>query len=327
MNTIIIGFASARSFYNAPPFNGATPIRSNLDSILSHAAPTERTVKLARAMLAAHSIPDDDLRVLDVIVPTDSDKRNNDHMRCHVWNHPLTPGSLCRLTEDVYIVSVELCALQAAQELSELALIEYYFELCSTYVMPNSTDDEYRTLTRQRTTTSRLRDFILSIPDQCRGKRKALRALRCVRDGARSPMETAMTIPITARWGLGGLQIRDLTMNYRVDLVGKARELTRRTYLVCDAFIKRGNQDIEYQGAYHQGEGQTAIDNERRAALQEMGYKVVDINKAQMFDKLAFQRVMKAIELNAGVRVDGRPEDFEARQEKLRQFVIRRWMP
>lgn len=70
---------------------------------------------------------------------------------------------------------------------------------------------------------------------------------------------------------------------------------------------------------------QSAIDNERRHVLQKMGYKIVEINKQQLFDREAFQRVMRTISENAGIRTGNRPDDFEERQERLRQFIIRRW--
>ena len=134
-----------------------------------------------------------------------------------------------------------------------------------------------------------------------------------------------MTMAITVRVGLGGIQVRDLSMNYRVAIDEEARGLTRRKEIIFDAYIKRGRQDVEYQGARHNEELQSAIDNERRHVLQKMGYMIVEINKQQLFDREAFQRVMRTISENAGIRTGNRPDDFEERQERLRQFIIRRW--
>lgn len=134
-----------------------------------------------------------------------------------------------------------------------------------------------------------------------------------------------MTMPMTARKALGGLQIRDLEMNRRIELSEQARAYTRRSYVVCDSHIKRGNQDVEYQGVRHDEELQQAIDNERRHALQAMGFTIVEVNKEQLFNPASFRRLMATIAGSAHIDLDGFPEGFAELQEELRRFVTRRW--
>lgn len=57
--------------------------------------------------------------------------------------------------------------------MGELELIEYYFELCSTYALPEN-GGEYLDRPSPLTTVARLRAFFLSIPKGCHGRTKAL---------------------------------------------------------------------------------------------------------------------------------------------------------
>ena len=47
------------------------------------------------------------------------------------------------LEDDIYIVGVELCALQAATYLSFRELVEYYFELCGAYSLGTGSSTSY----------------------------------------------------------------------------------------------------------------------------------------------------------------------------------------
>ncbi len=288
--------------------------------------PNAPALARARSALAARGI---DLPALtdkiDVLVPSIACKRNDERVRCHVWTHDVPAESLIALGDGIYVVGIEMCALQAAAHMSEPELIEYCFELCSRYVLPCNPGGDYTEIPAPRTTIERLRGFLRALP-ATRGKSKALRILHAVREGARSPMETAMTMMLTCPPRLGGLGFRDIAMDHRVEVTGEARRLTRRRHLYCDAFMRRGRQDMEYQGFHHDDEMRQAIDNERRAAMRAMGYTVVDINRQQLFDRTAFRRVIATICMNAGVDADARPDGFAERQEELRRFVLRRWL-
>lgn len=323
--SIVLCFPLARTIHNAHNVSLESSSLPDQNMPLRGCAPTVESIRAARQALEQLGISPHDMRALDVLVPSEGDKRNSDSLRCHVWRLDLPARSLIKLDSGVYLAGIELCAFQAVRTMDEYELIEYYFELCSLYSMPEDPAEDYRELREPRTTVRKLKDYFLSLPDACRGRSKALRALRSVRDGSRSPMETGMTMAITVRVGLGGIQVRDLSMNYRVAIDEEARGLTRRKEIIFDAYIKRGRQDVEYQGARHNEELQSAIGNERRHVLQKMGYKIVEINEQQLFDREAFQRVMRTISENAGIRTGNRPDDFEERQERLRQFVIRRW--
>lgn len=324
MDAVVLCSKTARAVYRAPNLPKMRIRIPDHASRLAEGAPGIAAIHAARVELEALGVSLGPDSTLDVLVQSVRDKRNDEQTRFLVWDRDVPARAIVRLAPKVFVVSVEFCAFEAAKEMDELELIEYYFELCSTYALPEGGGD-YLDRPRPLTTVARLRTFFLSIPKGCHGRTKALRALRSVRDGARSPMETAMTMPMTVRKALGGLQIRDLEMNRRVELSDQARAYTRRSYVVCDVHIRRGNQDVEYQGARHDEELQQAIDNERRHALQAMGFTIVEVNKEQLFNPVSFRRLMATIAGNAHIDLGGYPEGFAGRQEELRRFVIRRW--
>lgn len=260
------------------------------------------------------------------MVAAPADKRVAGGAHCYLWRQNLPANALIQLDSNIYVAGVELCALQAATYLHELELIEYYYELCSTYCLPINSDDDYRELKVARTSTSKLRRFLLALPPRVRGRRRALRALVHVRDGSRSPLESAMVMTIACPRRLGGAGIRDIRMNHPVMVTQRARKLTRRTQLICDAYVERGSQDLEYHGFLHDEDEQKAIDNERRQAMQAMGYTTIEVTKQQFFDAIAYRRVLAAIRLNAGVADASVVDGYDKKQEALRKFVLRRWL-
>lgn len=326
MNALILSHATARLFHNAPHPPVSARVCPRAETPFARAAPNSSRASDARKALVSCGVPVAQLVTVDIMVATPADKRSTKGIHCYLWQHNLPANALMELDSGIYVVGVELCALQAATYLSELELIEYYYELCSTYCLPLYGDDDYRELKTPRTTTRKLRRFFLSLPLRVRGKRRALRALAHVRDGSRSPLESAMVMTIACPKRLGGAGIRDIRMNHAVSVTQRARKLTRRTQLICDAFIERGSQDLEYHGFHHDEAEQKAIDNERRQAMQAMGYTTIEVTKQQFFDATAYRRVLAAIRLNAGVPDVSETDDYDEKQEALRRFVLRRWL-
>ena len=326
MDVLVLSHATARLFHNAPHPPASTLVYPRVQAPFACAAPNIPRVSDARKALVACGIPSAKLTSIDVMVAKQDQKRSARGVRCHLWSHDLPANSLIELEQGIYVAGVELCALQAATYMNELELIEYYYELCSTYCMPLADSESYRDLKTPRTTTRKLRRFFHALPPRSQGRRRALRALAHVRDGSRSPLESAMVMTVACPQRLGGLGISDICMNYSVPVTARARALTRRSKLICDAFIKQGAQDLEYHGFFHDEDEQKAIDNERRQAMQAMGYTTIEVIKQQFFDTIAYRRVLAAIRLNAGLPDSPAIEGFDEKQEALRQFVLRRWL-
>lgn len=208
--------------------------------------------------------------------------------------------------------------------LDEHELIEYLFELCGKYSLPFHPDDAYRERP-PLVTPDALRCHVECAPGQ-RGINRLRNALRYVRGGIRSPMETALLIPIVAPRRLGGLHIKTIQAAQRVEVTGRARSLTRRSHFECDALLPKSRTDLEYDGIIHEEAEQATIDTERANAMMAMGYSVMSVNRYALFDPLAFRRLMLAIMQREGRRIDRLPREFYQKQENLRRFVLRRWL-
>lgn len=104
--------------------------------------------------------------------------------------------------------------------------MEYYFELCGAYSLGTDSSTSY-TERFALTSTERLKQFFNSIT-RCDGLALARKAIQCVRDGCRSPMETAFVMMLTLPKSEGGLGIKGIETDYEVQVTAAAKNLTRR---------------------------------------------------------------------------------------------------
>lgn len=322
--SIILSHTTARAFHRAPERPDALesfpPRRKAIG-----AAPVDLALAGdARLKLVRYGVPDAALARLDVMVAGAADRRRSPAVACHVCAAELPAGSLLRLGGGVFVADVRLTALQAAVDLDLLELVEYYFELCGGYELPFDDEDDYRERPAP-TSVAELRRFFEAC-SRCAGSAKALRALRFVRDGSRSPMETAAVMTLVLPKRMGGLGIRGLKMDHRVPVTAHARRLTRRACLYCDAFLPASRTDIEYHGFFHDGEERAAEDEERKNALVAMGFEVIALRRWAFFDGRAFERFTAAVCRAARISACRLPKGFERDRERLRRFVLRRWL-
>ncbi|RGJ84996.1 hypothetical protein DXD42_02635 [Collinsella sp. TM04-9] len=244
--------------------------------------------------------------------------------QCHVSSKRFSNSRFIELKDGIFIVGVELCALQAATYLPFRELVEYYFELCGVYSLGTDSSTSY--IERfALTSTERLKQFFNSIT-RCDGLALARKAIQYVRDGCRSPMETAFVMMLTLPKSEGGLGIKGIETDYEVQVTAAAKNLTRRNKFFMDAYLKKSRTDIEYNGFYHDAEEDRAIDEERKNALASMGYGIITVSRYSFMHASAFVRVMEAIQRKEGIRPSRLPKDFQIMQEDLRQFVLRRFI-
>lgn len=139
-------------------------------------------------------------------------------------------------------------------------------------------------------------------------------------------METAFVMMLTLPKSEGGLGIKGIETDYKVQVTTAAKNLTRRKKFFMDAYLKKSRTDIEYNGFYHDAEEDRAIDEERKNALASMGYGIITVSRYSFMHASSFVRVMEAIQRKEGVRPSRLPKDFQVMQEDLRQFVLRRFI-
>ena len=139
-------------------------------------------------------------------------------------------------------------------------------------------------------------------------------------------METVLALLFVLPKSCGGLSIRDIELNYYVRVTDAARKVTRRAYFYFDIYIKRARLDVEHNGRIHESDDVEPIDEERKNALDAMGYQLVTFRRQSLFDAEAFKRIMVSVRRRAGIGPAHLPAGFDERQEQLRKFVLRRWL-
>lgn len=322
--SIVLSHNTAKAVYQAAYSVSAIGTEPCSPAKIYGARPSKELLDSAADWLARHNVALDDGAPLDTTVFERANVRSMTGCKCHVSSKRFAGSRFIKLADDIYIVGVELCALQAATYLPFRELVEYYFELCGTYSLGHDASTSY-TERFALTTTSSLKHFFNSLID-CKGLELARKAIQCVRDGCRSPMETAFVMMLTLPRREGGLGISEIETDYEVKVTAAAKNLTRREKFYMDAYLKRSRTDIEYNGFQHDAEEDRAIDEERKNALASMGYGIITVSRYSFMHASAFARVMEAIQRKEGIRPSRLPKDFAIKQEELRQFVLRRFI-
>ena len=320
---IVLSHTTAKAVYQAAysvAVSAAEPVSNGF--VLS-SQPNRQLIDDAANWLASHGVRTHENTPLEITVF----KRDNAHRLsgclCHVSTKRFSSSRFIKLTDDIAIVSVELCALQAASHLPFRELVEYYFELCGAYSLKGDGSTSY--IERPAlTSTAKLKHFFSSLTS-CDGLVLARKAIAVVRDGCRSPMETAFVMMLTLPKREGGLGIKGVETDYEVSVTNVAKSLTRRTKFFMDAYLKKSRTDIEYNGFHHDTEENQAIDEERKNALAAMGYDIITVSKHSFMHAKPFARVMEAIQRKEGIRPSRLPENFGVKQDELRKFVLRRF--
>lgn len=322
--SIVLSHITAKAVYQAVYSVSTKDAESCSPAAIYGSCPTGTLLDAAAEWLAKHDVAHNANDSLEVMVFDRRNARYAMDCRCHVSSKRFSRSRFIELGEDIYIVGIELCALQAATYLSFRELVEYYFELCGAYSLGTGSSTSY-TERFPLTSTERLKQFFNSIT-RCDGLALARKAIQCVRDGCRSPMETAFVMMLTLPKSEGGLGIKGIETDYEVQVTAAAKNLTRRKKFFMDAYLKKSRTDVEYNGFSHDAEEDRAIDEERKNALASMGYGIITVSRYSFMHASPFARVMEAIRRKEGIRPSRLPKDFQIMQEDLRQFVLRRFI-
>ncbi|MDY4041537.1 MAG: hypothetical protein SOY67_05485 [Collinsella sp.] len=322
--SITFSHSTARSYHRSPWKGDASRLSSIPQTQVPPGALYISDLIEARNVLAARGVPGGDLETVDVVVRSAGRRRDLAGTRAHVLGCELEPDSLLQIAPGALVTDVRLTALLSAQDLTFLELVEYYCEICGAYDLPLEPEDGYRERA-PLTTVAELASYFERMANRVRGSKRARRALAYVREGLRSPLETAMVMMLVLPRSMGGFGMRSLLADHHLEIPPHARHLTRRSYLVCDAYLPSHKIDFEYHGFGHDAEEQASIDDERVNTLRAMGIRVIAIRRWAFFDSAAFRRFSGAVIREAKIARTRLPYQFERLQEDLRQFVLRRY--
>ena len=322
--SIVLSHTTVKAVYQAAYSVSAEGTEPCSPAVIYGSCPTGTLLDAAAAWLTKHDVTLDANDPLEMMVFDRGNARYAMGCQCHVSSKRFSSSRFMELGDGVFIVGIELCALQAATYLTFRDLVEYYFELCGAYSLGTGSSVSY-TERFALTSTERLKQFFNSIT-RCDGLVLARKAIQCVRNGCRSPMETAFVMMLTLPKSEGGLGIKGIETDYEAQVTAAAKNLTRRKKFFMDAYLKKSRTDVEYNGFYHDAEEDRAIDEERKNALASMGYGIITVSRYSFMHASAFARIMEAIQRKEGIRPSRLPKDFQIKQEDLRQFVLRRFI-
>lgn len=291
---------------------------------------------------------------IDLGVAPGSSRSTRRNLVRHAIDPKLVPAHTLKITENLRIVDPVLCLLQAASWMSLWELVEFGYELCGSYHgldflntpaascaghNGRATDerDGAHTWTpdhhanRLESATPRgvltIEEIDRALEGEFKYRRGADRlehALRYIHEGSRSPMESGLAMLVCLPPIEGGLGIEDIEMNHRVNVTGTAKALTKSAFFEIDVYHTRSRRGTEYDGHDHVTDTQREHDAERRNALEEMGYSFKVLTRGQFTSQLSLHRAMNAVARSFGIEPPT-SKAFQARQNELRQFIIRGW--
>jgi hypothetical protein len=174
------------------------------------------------------------------------------------------------------------------------------------------------------TSIARISTFLASV-GRASGKVKAMRALKYLVEGSRSPMETMVYMLLCLPVMEGGYGLPKPEMNADIPLNSEARIIAQRQHCQGDLCWPYHKLDIEYHGEVHVGATQMKSDVGRELGIEHMGWRVMTVTSPQVFDANRFETV--AVDAAAVVGKRLRPAAFEATPQRMTlRHELHRWM-
>lgn len=262
----------------------------------------------------------DDLAGIELLVCHASERSQTAGARSRTFGGIIPPELLTEVVPGVLVVSPELCFAQAATWLEPLDLMLFGYEVCGRYEA--SQPGTYRE--RQPLTNVSSIGRALEGLAGTRGIKAARKALRFVRDGSRSPMETALALMIALPGKEGGLGQTGFEMNQIITVPADLRQTMSSGSIEVDILFPRERLTLEYDGANHAELKRRTHDADRAGTLGLLGYRTRTVTARHFTGKLEIHRALNGIARLLGKEPDTGIE-FQARQDALRKKLIADW--
>ena len=224
--------------------------------------------------------------------------------------------AFCRIGNGLYASTPELCFLQLASWLSFHELVRAGNLLCGSFTIDPA--DDGALIARPPLTTKRRIQNFLNANQGIPGIKKALKALPWVTEKTASPPEAFLAMVLGLPFRLGGLQIRGLEANRRLEPSRKAQTIAGRSTLVPDLLLRDSRLAIEYDStAEHAESRQLTRDAQKRLALEADGYKIVTVTTKQLANRFEMRRIAEQIYRHQGMRFRPQSQLFNEQQVRL----------
>lgn len=171
---------------------------------------------------------------IHLLVPDASSRRRCKRTKLHVCSHRLPERSFVKLSRHVMVASPELTCLSIAPSTPFPLLVEFLYELCGRYRLPDGRGGDATELP-PATTVAGIERFA----DKARGVRGAAdvkRALRYACDNSLSPMETDIAETMVFDPRMGGFGLEKPQLNPRFEVTRKNRRALPQSAYLPDLF-------------------------------------------------------------------------------------------
>jgi len=243
----------------------------------------------------------------------------------HLFTGEAPEGCFISAKDILELSSPEFSFLQMSGRLSLVKLVELGYELCGTYSLPvsgdNNVPDRGFNNRLPLTNVRQLSEFV-SCMTGVKGLNKtaAIRALRYIIDGSASPMETKLAMLLTLPYKLGGFGFPKPKLNSRIIPSKTERKSSNKSFYSCDYFWPDHNTAVEYDSAqFHTGSSHITDDSNKRIFLMSMGITPITVTTQQLYDSYDFERVARVIAKCLGKRLAYKNPGFAAAHRKLRE--------
>ena len=246
-------------------------------------------------------------RPVEVLTCTGAHASEARGVRARRFGLPEIPsGLVLELAPGVYSAGPELCFVQMARDLPLVDAVALGCELCGSYSHFSGRASGF--YERPPLTSVEQIERAIEELNGLYGLGRAREAIRWVRDGSRSPMETVVSSVLFLPRRHRGFAFARPELNYCVELDEEASAITGTRRCYVDASWPGVRRGTEYDSReYHTD---PARDLRRREALQHMGWDIytIDLDRMTDFDELA-----KCVALfeDEGPRQPGGPAPLE----------------
>ena len=260
---------------------------------------------------------------VNLMIGSANNRTPNDRIRYSVKPAHLPAKSFIKVTDGVCVACPELCFLQAANYLDLAYLVEFGNYLCGCYVYDGH--DMYLQRSREPITNVKRIEKFLDSAANVRGVKPARRALKYVRDGSGSPMESRILAFFFIRVADGGLGLKPGTANGKVKLSENASRLVNTKYLRVDILWESDKFAFEYDSTMgHENEMQRRYDCNRQSALNQSGYSVMRATRDNFSSFQRIENMADSIRKGIGTeKKDGRLEKYRDKRYKLMCHLFR----
>lgn len=250
-----------------------------------------------------------------ILVPAKRLRCEREDVIYHIRERPLPFQTLLRSEYGgTLITGPELlfCDLALSPAYDTIDLIELGYELCGTYLISDCWDGYISNATYATSTEKiqRVADSLTGRP----GIDIARKALRYVRDGSNSPMETVLAMMLNLPKRLGGQNLGPISLNHPV--------VTPQGTKYVDVAFPAAKVGLEYKGRESHSIEKTARDDRRQNTLSGSGWTILSVWYEDLVQDNLYSKFLYELAKVLQVRLRTRSESHETMVKVLRARLL-----